>query len=155
MNDPERFMAKVAPQADGCWIWTASVQAATGYGRFGFGRGVDYAHRAAYRLFVGNIPKGMLVCHRCDVRKCVNPDHLFLGTHAENMQDASRKGRVVLPPQSYLSSDDHQVAKLTNEQVREIRKAPNARGLAKKYGVNRTTIWSARTGKTFKDVPCA
>lgn len=155
MSIAERFMAKVSRQDDGCWLWMASVQAATGYGRFGIGGTVDYAHRAAYRLFVGEIAPGMLVCHRCDVRRCVNPDHLFVGTHAENMKDASRKGRVVLPPQNFASSEAHQVAKLTNAQVREIRRAPSARGLAKRYGVSRSAIWSARTGKTFKDVPCA
>ena len=148
-------MAKVAmiPIA-GCWIWTAAHQPTTGYGRFGITSGeVEYAHRAAWRLLVGPIPAGLEVCHHCDVRMCVNPDHLFVGTRADNMQDASRKGRIVIPLESWCSSEVHQVAKLTNEQVRAIR-ASNAsdRSIAKDLGVTIQTVWAARTRRTFKDV---
>jgi hypothetical protein len=151
----DRFLAKVRVQEDGCWIWTAAGHP-TGYGRFGMSTGhVDFAHRASWRLHHGPIPSGKLVCHRCDVRLCVNPAHLFLGSHAENMQDASRKGRIVLPSASYASDETHQVAKLTNAQVLEIRNTPpGTRGLAKKFGVSRSAIWLARQGHTFRDVPC-
>lgn len=149
-----RFMDKVfmIPEA-GCWIW-AGASHPTGYGRFGMYKGdVDFAHRASWRLFRGAIPKGIYVCHHCDVRMCVNPNHLFLGTATDNMRDASKKNRIKMPPQSYASSDAHQVAKLTNENVREIRSSSvGSFALARKFGVSPSTIWSARTGRTFKDV---
>jgi hypothetical protein len=148
-----RFMAKVRKLDDGCWLWTAAGHP-TGYGRFGMAaKQVEFAHRASYILFRGPIPKGLLVCHTCDVRLCVNPAHLFLGTHQDNMRDAARKGRVVMPPQNYASDESHQQAILTNAQVLEIRATKNGtRGLSKRYGVSRSAIWLARNGKTFKDV---
>lgn len=74
-----------------CWIWKNAVDAA-GYGRFGAGS--LYVHREAYRLLVGEIPSEMLVCHRCDIRACFNPDHLFIGTYNDNNQDMIEKGRA-------------------------------------------------------------
>ena len=69
----------------GCWLWLGFISP-DGYG-------TRLAHRRAWELARGPIPDGMLVCHRCDVRHCVNPDHLFLGTHLDNMRDMIRKGR--------------------------------------------------------------
>lgn len=161
MSEPieQRFMRKVVKEDGGCWRWTAAVVRAVGYGRFGMaGAEVEYAHRASWRLFRGEIPDGIYVCHRCDVRTCVNPDHLFLGTAADNMRDAAIKGRIRFPAASFASDETHQVARLTNEQVLEIRRTPNEYGslkrLAEKFGVHHATIWNARTGRTFKDVPC-
>lgn len=153
MKTIERFMEKVAmiPEA-GCWIWMAADNA-TGYGRFGMPGGTDFAHRASWRLFRGEIPAGLYVCHHCDVRLCVNPEHLFLGTASDNMRDAANKGRVKTPPQSHASSELHQVAKLTDEQVLEIRRSSEGSfALARRFGVRPTTVWSARTGRTFRDV---
>jgi hypothetical protein len=93
----DRFMAFVSPDiATGCWLWTGA-RSRCGYGRFalkgGHAGGLAPAHRAAWLLFRGDIPAGLEVAHACDVRLCVNPAHLWVATHAENMADMLRKGR--------------------------------------------------------------
>jgi hypothetical protein len=122
-----------------------------GYGLFDVrigGRRETRAHRASYRLHKGDIPDGFLVCHRCDVPCCVNPDHLFLGTPKDNFNDMVRKGRDVLsgrPPSA-----------LTAEAVIDIRtSALGARELAAKYRVNKRYVWAVRTGARglWKSIP--
>jgi len=80
----------------GCWLWLSALDGA-GYGkvRLSHPRRLLSAHRASWELHRGVIPNGLFVLHKCDERTCVNPDHLFLGTHADNMADRSAKGRVV------------------------------------------------------------
>jgi len=91
----ERFWEKVSKTAT-CWLWTAGSQKA-GYGRFKVNGKLQGAHRVAYELTNGPIPAGLVLCHRCDNPQCVNPAHLFPGTHGDNARDAIQKGRRIVP----------------------------------------------------------
>lgn len=90
----ERFFNKIH-KTDYCWNWTASLR--SGYGAFKFNGKMQVAHRMSWMLHFGDIPNDLCVCHKCDNRKCVNPNHLFLGTHSDNMKDCYEKGRMILP----------------------------------------------------------
>lgn len=91
----ERFFKKII-KTNYCWIWTAGLRGKTGYGAFKLNGKVVDSHRVSYELHKGGIPKGVYVCHTCDNRKCVNPDHLFLGTPKDNWQDGFDKGKIKL-----------------------------------------------------------
>ena len=94
----ERFWRYVR-KTDGCWEWTGATQF-PGYGKLGLGDGarVGYAHRISWELHYGSIPEGMEVLHRCDNPPCSRPDHLFLGSQADNLADMRAKGRAYRPP---------------------------------------------------------
>ncbi len=138
----ERFWAKV-DKAEGCWEWTA-YRLSTGHGLFGRGgrgHGMALAHRVSWELRFGKIPEGLKVCHHCDNGACVRPDHLFLGTQADNLADMRAKGRSFIPP----PGQDHPAARLLDEDVYAIRAADlsergSQRRLAEKYGVTPTHI---------------
>jgi len=90
------FWGKVE-KTDSCWLWTASTKN-NGYGQFYINRKPQYAHRVAWELSHGSIPKGKLVCHKCDNPKCVRPAHLFIGTQMDNVKDCIKKGRKRTKP---------------------------------------------------------
>ena len=139
----DRFWAKVdRGRADDCWEWTASLDG-KGYGQFFPKTDASVrAHRWSFADTYGPIPDTLCVCHKCDNPKCVNPNHLFLGTHADNMRDMRRKGRH---PGPGFAGESHPNVKLTDSQVREIRAGySGAWGeqtrLAQEYGVHKTLI---------------
>lgn len=130
----------------GCWLWQLGKTSA-GYGQITIDKSVVYAHRASFAAFKGDIPDGMEVCHTCDNPSCINPTHLFLGSHRENMTDAARKGRMGGP-----SGEKSGAAKLTVAQVREIRKSEGShRKLAAIYGVSHRTIGYIKNYKIWRE----
>lgn len=155
-----RVIEKVIPiPFSGCWIFMGAINN-FGYGIVGAGtRGQpnDRAHRIVYRHYKGEIPSGMFVCHTCDIPSCCNPDHLFIGTNQDNVDDMIRKKRNSKPPQNlHLIGSAHPSAKLNEDQVIEIRnlykQGIDQKTLAEKYKVVRQTISKIINKKRFKHV---
>ena len=148
-----RFWSRVQ-KTDDCWLWTG-FRMKNGYGTIGSGHGANKrtVHRLSYELANGPIPDGLLVCHKCDVRNCVRPDHLFLGTHADNMADASAKGRT---NRSGMPGSKNGRAKLTEDDVRNIMSKLNSgvscTDLARYHKVSKYTISHIACGHTWTHV---
>ncbi len=142
-----------------CWE-TKQHLTKGGYGRVWIYPKMVYAHRVAWELTNGKIPPGMVICHKCDNPPCCNPDHLFLGTHLDNMADAKNKGRNSHGPVMYGSH--HPLSKLTEKDVQDIIKdyVPTPRkksdnnipALAKRYGVARSLIHRIIKGKSWPHI---
>lgn len=145
-DEAERFLSKVKPGNSGCHEWQAGLNRG-GYGKIYFRGRCSYpAHRVAHQLFVGEIPQGLAVLHRCDNRKCVNPEHLFIGTGADNIADMDAKGRR--GSRSKLSNTDAQAIKwcvaagMSQERTGHL------------FGIDQTTvskIWLGRTTRFQKE----
>lgn len=134
----DRFWRSVNKSApNGCWLWTGGTMGEAGYGSFwALGRNHS-THRFVWELSHGLVPAGLCVCHQCDVRLCVNPAHLFLGTPKDNTQDMVRKRRGI-------SGERHPLSKLTTDQVVTIRSrwasGEKQNRLADEYGVSKSMI---------------
>jgi len=130
-DDVSRFWSKVDRSGE-CWLWEAYCYP-NGYGKFFAQQAHHYAHRVCYELTYGPIPDGYNVCHHCDVRNCVNPLHLFVGTQADNLKDMASKGRSAsgdrnpsrLYPERRAKGEQHGRAKLNAADVIEIRRLAN------------------------------
>lgn len=159
-----RFNAKWIPEPySGCWLWTGSVKSSTipgtlVYGEIHYMKKLMLAHRASWLLHKGEIPNGLDVLHHCDTPLCVNPDHLWLGTQKDNVDDMIKKGRKFIARGERAGS-----AKLTEDEVRQIRslyrpgKAPfkNDFGiyeLARQFGVSSSCVWSIIKGHWWRHV---
>lgn len=125
----------------GCWIWIGSIEREEKPYGVTYARGrKERAHRLSYEIANGGFDKKLCVLHRCDNPSCVNPDHLFLGTNADNVADMTRKGR-----QARGVKNRH--ARLTEAQALEIKMATGKRAdIAAKYGINETNVSRIRTG---------
>ena len=132
----------------GCWLWTGSIES-SGYAVV---QSTHSPHRLIHRLswhwFVGPVPDDLFVLHKCDVKCCVNPNHLFLGTLADNNKDRKRKGR-----NANTVGCANPSAKLNKEQVAEVLsfKGP-AKIIARRLSVDISTIYSIRHGRTYRDI---
>lgn len=146
-----RFLSRVKKGApDECWPYQGYKLRGYGYVTEGAGKACS-AHRYMYRLVFGEVPNDKVVCHKCDNPPCCNPNHLWLGSNAENVQDMWRKGRgkQAVPPKG----EAHMSAKLTEADVRFIRTSKEPRpALAKRYGVDWSSIDKIQKGKTWKHV---
>jgi len=150
-----RFLAKFKINTETeCWEWTAG-RYRDGYGAFGVGGragGNKRAHRVSYELHCGPIPNGMLVCHQCDNRICVNPEHLFLGTSADNLADMTIKGRRARVGHPGVSNPS---SKLTAEDAMAIRDAVDVPigTLMKRYDIGRSVVFGIRAGRLWTHLP--
>jgi hypothetical protein len=148
----QRFWTKVQRAGpDECWLWTASVTG-SGYGQIWESWPVRIrwdAHKYSWILHFGPVPDGLWVLHTCDVKRCVNPKHLYLGTNSRNLQDALERGQKAIGSQCSF-------AKLCPDEVQEIRRLKQTgltqEVLADQFGVSKTTIWRAYSGRAYKDI---
>jgi hypothetical protein len=146
----ERFFEKV-DITPGCWLWKAYSDN-LGYGKIGtVGKKTALAHRVSWELHHGPIGAGLLVCHHCDTPSCVNPNHLFLGTDQDNMNDRGAKGRTNRP-----QGTKHHSAKLTEEKVLELRirriAGEGLATMATECGVHVETVRKACAGKGWRHI---
>lgn len=155
----DRFWSKVDKSGE-CWTWTGA-KSNKGYGNFFCEGRYIPSHRFSYETHFGPITGNLLVCHRCDNRACVRPDHLFLGTHADNTHDAMNKGRLASGDRCTLRKYPHLVrrgeannAKLTAEKVLEIRRREGERRatLAEEFGVSEALIYRIHKRLTWQHI---
>ena len=149
-NAIERFHQKYKIDESGCWLWIGGTRPNS--------KGVPYprhwtddqksigAHRFSFELTLGAIPKGMYVCHKCDTPLCVNPNHLFIGTHHDNMRDMVQKKR------SFTGRGENKKgrSKLTNQQAEQIRKIQGSQSeIALMFGVSQTTVGRIKRKESY------
>lgn len=162
MTDTERFWSRVH-KTDSCWLWSGAVTRG-GYGKLRVGRQrEEYAHRFSILLHGGQLPAGSVVCHRCDTRACVNPDHLFVGTHADNVRDMCAKRRQASGERHGLRVHPDRAArganagpsKLTDNAVIQIRAryqdgSVTQDELAREFNVSRRAVGSILSRRTWR-----
>lgn len=141
----KRFWNKVH-KTKTCWLW--KYPSKDGYGRYSTER--KYAHRFSWELIYGKIPKGFVICHKCDIKNCVNPKHLFLGRQSDNIKDKVKKDRQA-------KGNDIPTSKLTEKEVLEIRnkyipRIYSIRMLAREYNVAYDSIWSIVNKQSWKHI---
>ena len=147
----ERFFRFVDKSGD-CWLWTGKSKSQKGYGQIqegGKGSKHRSVHRLSYEFHFGEIPKGLVIMHKCDNPSCVNPDHLEAGTQSKNIKDAFLRGRKkATPPHKF--GESHGATKLKNADVYEIRNSQEISAiLSAKYGVSKSAIQRIKSRVTW------
>ena len=143
-----RFESFVSPEPNsGCWLWFGRAHNKMGYGIFEFRKCRSLAHRTTWELYFGKITEGLSVLHKCDNPCCVNPEHLFLGTRADNNLDMCAKGR-----QRGAVGEANGNAKLTREQVALIRSMPKKpiKAICEEFGIKKSMVSYIRAGENWK-----
>lgn len=139
-----KLAARQSPQPNGCILYTGQNNGT--YGQIGYRLETHLAHRAAYMVHKGPIPEGACVCHGCDTPLCINPDHLWLGSYSDNVQDMYAKRRA----------NHAKKTKLTETQVREVRAARaaqvSAETIAASYGISRSYVYDIFRGRARSHV---
>lgn len=163
----EQSFWRMVTKTDSCWLWTGNTLPG-GYGQIKArrpSRTMLMAHRVSWSIHFGPIPDGLCVCHKCDVRNCVRPDHLFLGTHAENSADMAKKGRAAkglqsgayTKPEMVRRGESHGNSKFTEFQVMAIRSMKQSgktyTEICRTFGINRGTAWQIVKRQLWKHIP--
>lgn len=129
-----------------CWYWTGGTDHA-GYGKVRHDKKVQMAHRVSYQMHIGHIPDGLYVCHKCDERSCVNPNHLFLGTPIDNMRDRDAKGRT---PAGEACKRTRISDATVREMMYKIESGQRQKDVAAEYGITTSHISKIYSGKLRK-----
>ncbi len=141
-----KLLANIEKDEKGCWIYGSGLSGI--YGKLRWNMKWIASHRASYEQFVGTITPGSIVCHKCDVPKCVNPDHLFLGTQADNIRDSFIKKRKPIGERNFF-------AKFTDDQIKEMRLLKKEGftylRLRRIFNCGITHIWSVLKNKSRKE----
>ncbi len=158
--DKEWLESRIEKMDSGCWEWNrsrrATIKGKKGYGLVGINdpskhnRTSTGAHRIAWKIFKGPIPEGLMVLHKCDNRPCCNPDHLFLGTNQDNMDDMVKKGRSARTRGEKNGNCKHSKS-LIKAAISEYKpKLGIYRSLSQKYGIPYQTLYAAINGRNWK-----
>lgn len=154
LNEQERFWnnVNIKSEPDSCWLWKGRAST-NGYGRFSFRHNAYKAHRVAFFLSNGRIKDQLLVLHRCDIRLCCNPGHLYQGSARDNTADALKRGH-----HTRMYGSRNGKAKLTEKEVESIRRRYSEgritqKSLARYHGVSETTIYYICSGERWINLP--
>lgn len=146
----DRFFNSLEKIENGCWLWKGAI-GKNGYGALNVNGKVILAHRYSFILHHEKIPKGLFVCHKCDIRNCVNPEHLFLGTNHDNVKDMIKKGR-----KNPVKGSASPSAKLNEEKVKQIKQflkeGMRSPELAKLFNIGKRQIIYIKNNQSWKHI---
>lgn len=146
----DRFWSNVH-KTDGCWLWTGTYQRYGVISRPGRQNGRVYAHRLSWEIHNGEVPEGLSVCHTCDNTKCVNPKHLFLGTHNDNMKDCLDKGRHICQRPGWRPKPNSKIDRETAEEIRRrVASGEPQKSCSVDYGIAQCTVSQIVNYKLWK-----